>query len=118
MTSSTHEADLKGNMFKRPIHTQSLIVMAFGTEGDKTDQKKPSLKMSTFTAQTYSVLAFHPQDFPEISLLGLGFGQNSGWKMGFGQNLGWEMGFNPPLQDPQTLLSCFKDNTVIPSDVT
>ena len=60
----THEGDLKGNMFKRPIHTQSLIVMAFGTEGDKTDQKKPSLKMSTFIAQTYSVLAFHPQGFP------------------------------------------------------
>ena len=57
--------------------------MAFGTEGDKTDQKKPSLKMSTFTAQKYSVLAFHPQGLiPEISLLGLGFGQKSGWNLG------------------------------------
>ena len=39
-------------------------------------------------------------DFPIFSLLGLGFGQKSGWEMGFGQNLGWEMGFIPPLQDP------------------
>ena len=86
MTSSTHEADLKGNIFRRPIRTESLIVMAFGTEGDKTDQKKPSLKMSTFTAHTYSVLALFFSknwDFPEILLLGLGFGQKSGWEMGF-----------------------------------
>ena len=55
MASSNHEADLKGNIFGRPIHPQSL--MAFGTEGDNADQKKPSLKMSTFTAHTYSVLA-------------------------------------------------------------
>ena len=34
-------------------------------------------------------------DSPEISLLGLGFGQQKGWEMGFGQNLGWEMGFIP-----------------------
>ena len=40
-------------------------------------------------------------DFPEISLLGLGFGQKSGWEMGFGKNLVWEMGsIHPPLQDP------------------
>ena len=45
-------------MFRRPIHAQSLIVMTFVTEGDKTDQKKPSLKMSIFTAHTYSSLAF------------------------------------------------------------
>ena len=52
MTSSTHGADLKGNIFRRPIQTQSLIVMALVTEGDKTDQ--PSLKMSQIlTAHTY-----------------------------------------------------------------
>ena len=39
-------------------------------------------------------------DFPEISLLGLGFGQKSGWEMEFGQNLGWEMGFIPPPPPP------------------
>ena len=39
-------------------------------------------------------------DFPEISLLGLGFGQKSGWEMGFEQNLVWEMGFIAPFQDP------------------
>ena len=91
--------------------------MAFGTEGDKTDQKKPSLKMSTFTAQKYSVLAFHPQGLiPEISLLGLGFGQKSGWEMGFGQNLGWELGFIPHFR---TLKHCFlASKTIIPSDVT
>ena len=40
MTSSTHEADFKGNISRHPIHPQSLVVMAFGTEGDKTVQKK------------------------------------------------------------------------------
>ena len=55
-------------------------------------------------------------DFPEISLLGLGFGrksgwemgfgQNLGWEMGFGQNLGWEMGFIPPFQDPPFRFIC------------
>ena len=39
-------------------------------------------------------------DFSDISLPGLGFGQNLGWEMGFEQNVGWEMGFIPPLQDP------------------
>ena len=39
-------------------------------------------------------------DFPEISLLGLGLGQKSGWEMGIGQNLGWEMGFIPPPPPP------------------
>ena len=53
--------------------------MAFVTEDDKTDQR----------------FSMH-WDFPEISLLGLGFGQKSGWEMGFGQNFGWEMGFIPP----------------------
>ena len=75
MTSSTHEADLKGNIFRRPIHTESLIVMAFGLEGDKTDQKKPSLKMSTFTAHTYSVLAlffFQELGFPRNFTSGTG----------------------------------------------
>ena len=38
--------------------------------------------------------------FPEISLLGPGFGPTSGWEMGFGQNLGWEMGFIPPPPPP------------------
>ena len=40
--------------------------MVFGTGGDKTDQKKPSLKMSTLTAHTYSGLAliFHALGFP------------------------------------------------------
>ena len=52
MTSSTRGADLKGNISRRPIRTQSLIVMAFVTEGDKRDQKKPSMKMSIFTAHT------------------------------------------------------------------
>ena len=40
-------------------------------------------------------------DFPEISLLGLGFGQKSGWEIGFGQNLGREMGFIPPPHHPR-----------------
>ena len=53
MTSSTHGADLKGNIFRLLIKNQSLIVMAFVTEGDKTDQKKPSPKISIFTAYTY-----------------------------------------------------------------
>ena len=53
MTSSTHGADPKGNTFTSLIRNQSLIVMAFVTEGDKTDQKKPSLKMSILTAHTY-----------------------------------------------------------------
>ena len=67
MTSLTREANLKGNIFRLPIHPQSFkIVMAFGTEGDKTDQEKPSLKTSTFTPHTYSVLAliFHALGFP------------------------------------------------------
>ena len=51
MTSSTHGADLKGNIFRRPIWTQSLIFMVFVTEDDQTDQ--PSLKMSILTANTY-----------------------------------------------------------------
>ena len=65
MTSSTQGADLKGKIFRRPIRTQSLIVMAFVSEGDKVDEKKPSLKMSVFTAHTYSVLAliFHALGF-------------------------------------------------------
>ena len=37
------------------LYTLNLIVTAFGSEGDKTDQKKHSLKMSKFTAHTYSV---------------------------------------------------------------
>ena len=53
MTSLTHGADPKGNTLRRLIRNQSLIVMAFVTEGDKTDQKKPSLKISIFTAHTY-----------------------------------------------------------------
>ena len=91
-----------------PIRTQSLFVMAFVTDGDKTDPKRPSLKMSIFTALTYwqwfsfdflctgISLKFHCWDWD--------LAKKSGWEMGFGQNLGWEMGFIPPpppaLQDP------------------
>ena len=40
-------------------------------------------------------------DFLDISLLGLGFGQNLGLEMGFEENVGWEMGFiSPPPSGP------------------
>ena len=51
-------------------------------------------------------------DFPEISLLGLGFGRKSGWEMGFGQNLGWKMGFIPPLSGPSIQIHMRKLGTV------
>ena len=51
----THEADLKGNTFRHTIHPQ--IVIASVTEGDKTNQKLPSLNMKTFAAHIYSVLS-------------------------------------------------------------
>ena len=88
MTLSTHEADLKGPQRKqRPIHTQSLIVMAFDTEGDKTDQTKPSLKMSTFTAQKYSVLAFHPQGLiPKFHCWDWDLAKNQAGKWDLGKN--------------------------------
>ena len=36
--TSIHEADLKGNIYRGPIHSQSLTVLAFVTEDDKTDE--------------------------------------------------------------------------------
>ena len=39
-------------------------------------------------------------DFPEILLLGLGFGQKIRLENGIWTKFCWEMGFIPPFQDP------------------
>ena len=57
-----HEADLKGNIFRCPTHRQSLIVMAFGTEGDKTDQTEKAQSENQHIHCTY--IQYFSFDFP------------------------------------------------------
>ena len=59
MTSSTHEVDLKENIFRRPIHPQSLIVMAFGTQDDKTDQKRAQSENKHIHRTYIQCFSFH-----------------------------------------------------------
>ena len=79
MTSSTHDVDLKENTFRCTIGPQSLI-----------------------HCDSFNSLGGTEVDFSDISLPGLRFGQNLGWKMGFEQNVGWEMAFIPPPSGPLT----------------
>ena len=78
--------DLKENILRCTINPQSLIHC-----DDFNSLGGTEVDLRRFTSDFLS-----GWDFSDISLPGLGFGQNLGWEMGFEQNMGWEMGFIPP----------------------
>ena len=62
--TSIHEADLKGNIYRRPILSQSLTVLAFVTEDDKTDKIAQSENEHVHCKYSVLALGFHALEFP------------------------------------------------------